>query len=230
LAGEVSGGKLRLATFDGAHAFLFDAVIQTDGSIAGDFWSGNSWHETWTAIRDDRAELPDGFDEVHLTGPADWSKVMVQDNQGQRLSLADAKVFGELTIVNVFGSWCPNCHDEAAYLVELDQKYASSGLHIVGLAFEASGEFDQDISQVGRYAARHSVGYPLFLAGESDKEKVAKALPFLDKFKAFPTSLFVDRSGKVIAVYSGFSGPATGQAHEDLKRRFEEIIRRELRD
>lgn len=229
LAGQIRDGKLQLATFDGAHAFLFDAQLNKDGTLAGDFWSGMSWHESWTATKDEKAQLPDGFDQVHLASAADWSKIAVRDLNGTSHSLAEkADAFGNLTIINVFGSWCPNCHDEAPLLVELQREFGPKGLKVIGLAFEAAGEFEADVAQVNRFVARHSITYPIFLAGESDKEKASRALPFLEKVKAFPTSIFVNRAGKVVAIYSGFSGPATGPAHEDLKRRFDTIIRREL--
>jgi hypothetical protein len=51
LAGRVDGDLMRLSTFDGAHAYLFHARMQPDGTIAGDFWAGNWHHATWTAVR-----------------------------------------------------------------------------------------------------------------------------------------------------------------------------------
>lgn len=228
LAGNIRDGTLRLAAFDGAHAFLFDAIEQADGTLWGNFWSGTSWHETWTATRDDAAALPDGFDQIHVTADPKWSEVQVHELDGTPKTLDDPSLFGALTIVNVFGSWCPNCHDEAPYLSELHGKYGSHGLKVVGLAFEASGELEQDSEQVRKYVNRHRIPYPVLLAGVSDKQEASKAIPFVDQIKAFPTTFFVDRAGRVLATYSGFSGPATGPAHEELKRRFEAIIRREL--
>ena len=55
LAGHADDGRLRLSAFDGAHAFLFDARLQPDGTLAGDFWSRDTWHESWTARRDEQA-------------------------------------------------------------------------------------------------------------------------------------------------------------------------------
>jgi thiol-disulfide isomerase/thioredoxin len=228
LAGQVHSGRLRLSTFDGTHAFLFEATPDADGTLTGNFWSGDAWHETWTAKRDDAAELPDGFEQVHLLGQPEWSKLELFDVEGNSHSLGEENSFGALTIINVFGSWCPNCHDEAPFLVELEKRYGRKGLKIIGLAFEASGEFETDVVQVNRYVQRHSVHYPVFFAGISDKQMATEKIGFIDRLKAFPTSIFVDRAGKVIAIYSGFSGPATGEAHEELKQRFEQIIQRQL--
>ena len=49
LAGTFAGDRLRLSVFDGAHAFLFDARLGAEGELSGDFWSRDTWHETWTS-------------------------------------------------------------------------------------------------------------------------------------------------------------------------------------
>ena len=59
----------------------------------------------------------------------------------------------------------------------------------------------------------------------SDKAKASKQLPILDRIRSYPTTVFIDGSGKVRAIYTGFSGPATGAAHDELKRQFEKIVR-----
>lgn len=228
LNGHVESDVLRLSTFDGSHAFLFDAKLTGDDSLAGNFWSGTSWHETWTATRDDQATLPDGFEQLEWKEQPTWSTIKLHNLDGTETNLDPTTAFGELTIVNIFGSWCPNCHDEAPYLVELQNKYGSQGLRIVGLAFEASGEVERDAEQVKRYVRRHAIPFPIFLAGISDKREAALALGFVDQLKAFPTTVFADKAGKILSVYSGFSGPATGVEHDQLKSRFESIIRRNL--
>lgn len=228
LAGRVVDDRLVLSTFDGAHAFLFDAHVNDDGTLHGNFWSGTSWHEAWQAQRDDSAGLPDGFDEVALRGEPEWSKVAVTDLDGKRRLLSTADFEASLTLVSIFGSWCPNCHDEAPLLADLRRRFGPHGLNVIGLAFEAAGEFEPDARQVRRFVTRYGLDFPVYLAGVSDKDRASEVLPFLARVKAFPTTLFVARSGKILAVYSGFSGPATGQAHGDLKKRFESIIRREL--
>jgi len=41
---------------------------------------------------------------------------------------------------------------------------------------------------------------------------------------SFPTTLLVDQQGKIMAIHTGFSGPATGQAYEDLVKKFKQEI------
>jgi thiol-disulfide isomerase/thioredoxin len=124
----------------------------------------------------------------------------------------------------LFGSWCPNCNDEAAFLRELDQRYRARGLSIVGLAFELTGDAARDAQQVKLYAARHQLAFPLLLAGTSDKASATQRFPLLDKVRAYPTTVFLHGDGRVRAVHQGYSGPATGAEHAKLREDFERLI------
>ncbi|MDA7979748.1 MAG: TlpA family protein disulfide reductase [Pirellulales bacterium] len=215
---------LRMSVFDGAHAFLFLARLSEAGEIEGDFWSSDTWRETWTATRDDSASLPNGFQQTKWDASISLADLVFPDLEGNRVSLADEKFAGKARIVEVFGTWCPNCHDAAAYLGELDAKYGPRGLSIVGVAFEHTGDFQRDVQQVKRYIDRHKVGYPVLLAGLSDKTQATKAFSALDRIRSYPTTIFMHANGRVRAVYSGFSGPATGEEYTALRDEFEALI------
>ncbi len=224
LSGGADGDTLTLSSFDGAHAFLFGATLQPDGSLKGDFWSRDVWHETWTAVKDPDASLPDAFGRTAWVGGQDLSSLVFRNLEGEPTSLASLHEPGQPMILEVFGSWCPNCHDAAAHLAELHEAYADRGLRIVGLAFEHTGEFERDARQVRRFADRHGLGYPLLLAGTSDKARASEALPVLDRVRAYPTTIFLDGEGRVRAIHTGFSGPATGAAHERLRESFRRLV------
>jgi thiol-disulfide isomerase/thioredoxin len=223
LAGNFDGQRLRLSGFDGSHAFLFDAKLQPDGTLAGDFWSRDAWHETWTAKREPAAALPDGFQLTKAKdGSTDFSSLSFRDLDGKPRTLAEFG--GKVVLIDVFGSWCPNCHDASEFLNELYGEYKSKGLSVVGLAFEMTGEFEHDATQVRRFIERHKSTYPVLIAGTSDKKVAAAALPMLEELKAYPTFIFMTGDGRVIATYTGFSGPATGDAYAELRRRFKQVI------
>ena len=224
LAGDFDGTRLRLSCFDGAHAFLFIAKLDPHDQLSGDFWSRDNWHETWTARRDAHAALPDAMELTHWTGSVDLDAIRFPDLDGKPRRLSDPEFAGRARIIEIFGSWCPNCHDAARYLSELDDRYRGRGLSIVGLAFELTGDFDRDAAQVRRYAERFNITYPLLIAGISDKSAASRAFPLLDRIRAYPTTIFMDAEGNVRAVHTGFSGPATGPEHRALRARFENLI------
>ena len=229
LAGDARNGQLRLSCFDGAHAFLFKAAVKpgaegAPASLEGDFWSRDTWHETWTAVLDDDAALPDAFGLTRWNEEVPLASLTFPDLDGTERSLADPAFRGKARILKLFGTWCPNCNDEARYLVELDRHYRARGLSIVGLAFEHSGEFERDAEQVRRYAEHHRIEFPLLLAGVSDKGAASDRFPLIDRVRAYPTTLFLDAEGVVRAIHTGFSGPATGAAYTKLREDFERLI------
>lgn len=224
LAGDARGSGLRLSVFDGAHAFLFTAQLDAAGRLAGEFWSRDSWHETWTAERAESAALPDAFALTHWTGAVPLEQLVFPDLEGERRSLADPAFAGKARLIVLFGSWCPNCYDQSAYLVELRRRYGEAGLAVQGLAFEFGDDLERQTRVLERYRDHHGIDYPILVAGTSDKAAASAAFPVLDRVRSYPTTIFLDRTGRVRAVYTGFSGPATGAEHARLKQRFEGLI------
>lgn len=229
LAGMIHGADLRLSCFDGAHAFLFHATRGRNGNLIGDFWSGSTWHETWVATPDPHAKITDAFGLTTWTARVPLDSLMFSDLDGVKRSLDDPAFRGRARVIEVFGTWCPNCRDATEYLVELDKTYRARGLRILALAFENTGDFKRDAALVRRYAQLHNATYPMLLAGTSSKSAASTAFPLLDRVRAYPTFIFIDDRGDVRAVYTGFSGPATGPAHALLRTQFEGLIEEMLR-
>ncbi len=222
LSGWFDGASLRLTCFDGAHAFLFDAALQEDGSLKGDFWSRDAYHDTWTAVKDPNADLPDDFALTSWVGGIPLSEIQFEDLDGKQRALDDPAFASTARLLVLFGTWCPNCNDLTEYLVELDEEY--EGLSIVGLAFEFGDDTETHRRVVRDYLDHHSAHYPVLLAGTSDKAKASAVFPLLDRVRAYPTTVFMDGQGNVTAVHTGFSGPATGARHQRLRERFEAEI------
>jgi thiol-disulfide isomerase/thioredoxin len=215
---------LELSCFDGAHAFLFRARLLEDGSLAGDFWSGDWHHATWRAWRDEEALLADPFGQSRWDERTSLADLGFPDLEGRWRSLAEPGLMGRATLLVVLGSWCPNCHDEARFLSELLAAHGQRGLSILALAFELTGEPERDAGQVRLFAARHELDIPYFLCGTADKELATQALGALDRVRAFPTTVFFGPDGRARAVHTGFAGPATGAEHAALRAEFERRI------
>jgi thiol-disulfide isomerase/thioredoxin len=224
LDGRWSDAGFTLSCFDGAHAFLFEARQLEDGSLSGEFWSSDTWHETWTAVRDPQAALPDAFGLTKASAGVELSRLSYPDFAGTLRRLDDPGFAGRARIVQLFGTWCPNCNDEAVYLAELDRRYRARGLSILGLAFEIDDDHAYAAERVKSYVRRYGIGFPILIAGTSDKQQASQAFPLVDRVRAFPTTLFLDHTGSVRAVHTGWSGPATGAEHERLKAEIERLV------
>jgi thiol-disulfide isomerase/thioredoxin len=210
LAGQMKGDELYLSTFDGAHAFLYKARIGADGALDGDFWVGTAFHERWSGKRDANATLPDAYSLTTMRSGAKQFDFAFPDLAGKTVSSKDAAFHDKVMIVTLAGSWCPNCHDEAAFLEPLYKEYRGKGVEIVSLMFEHFGDFPQAVEATQRFRQHYDIEYTTLIAGISNKDEAAKKLPMLDRVYAFPTTIFVDRKGVVRKIHTGFSGPATG--------------------
>jgi hypothetical protein len=77
---------------------------------------------------------------------------------------------------------------------------------------------------------RYKIGYDLAVAGVSNKDSVAKSLPQLAKFLAFPTTIFLDKKGAVRSIHTGFAGPGTGKYYEEEKAHFNRTVDKLLKE
>lgn len=218
LAGAVRNNRLYLSAWDGYHVFLFEAEILDDGTLRGDFWSGASWHETWTAKRDPDAELPDMDKQTYLKPGVERFDFTFPDLEGNPVSLSDPRFENKAVIVQLAGSWCPNCADETRFLAPWYRENRNRGVEVVALMFEHFDDFDKAARQVALWREKHGVEYPTLIAGISDKQDAASRLPQLNAFLAFPTTIFVAPGGEVVRIQTGFNGPATQRYEQEIAK------------
>lgn len=225
LAGHVRGNSFDLSTFDGAHAFIFAGEINESGEIENaNFWSSTSWHQHWSAVPDDDVELPDSFQRTFLNPGYDSFEFEFPDPDGVAVSLADEKFDGKVVVVTIAGTWCPNCNDEARMMAPLHKEFRDQGFEVVALMFEHFEEHDVAAEQVRRFREKFAIEYDTLIAGISDKTEASKTLPALSAVLAFPTTIFIDRSGRVRQIHTGFSGPGTGEHYQALQQDFRQLI------
>jgi peroxiredoxin len=225
LAGHVRGDEFHLSTFDGAHAFIFSGSIDKEGAIVdADFWSGTSWHQKWSAERNENVSLPDAFSRTFLKPGYERFEFALPNEDGVTVSLDDEKYRDKVVMVTLAGTWCPNCNDEARYLAPFYTRYRDQGLEIVALMFEHFEDHDVAAEQVRRFRAKHGIEYDTLIAGVSDKTEAGKVLPSLSAVLAFPTTIFIDRDGRVRRIHTGFAGPGTGEHFVRLQRQFTDLV------
>lgn len=220
LAGNITGNEMWLSTFDGSHCWLYKGIINGD-EMEGTFWSGNHYKSSWHAKRNEKISLTDPFAITSVVQPLHFT---FPDADSNMISLDDSSFKNKAVIIQILGSWCPNCLDETAFLSKYYIENKSRGLEMIGLAFEKTPDFQRASANIKRLQTRFNVQYPLLIAGVVGKEEVMKKLQGVTNFSSYPTTIYINRSGKIEKVYSGFSGPATGMEYENYKKKFEETV------
>lgn len=223
LQGNVVNDQLMLSTFDGNHAYLFTATMQGD-SIKGDYYSGNVSHETFGGIKDENATLPSAESLTYLKEGFDKITFSFPDVNGNQISPSDERYENKVLILQILGTWCPNCMDETKFLSQWYKENKDRGVEILGLAYERKDDFEYASGRVKKMKEKLGVGYDFVIAGTNDKEKASLTLPMLNNIIAFPTTIFIGKNGKVKHIRTGFEGPGTGIYYEQFKERFNQII------
>ena len=232
LTGGWQGGKFVASHFDGARPGLLEITPQADGTLKV-VSAGSNRDGDLIAYRPEAARAK-GFPEpanyqTHTTvkDPNEVFTYSFPDVNGKLVSNDDARYKNKVVLAIVTGTWCPNCHDEAQYLVQLYAKYHSQGLEIVALDFEEP-EQQKSLSRVNAFIKQYKVPYQYLIAGEPAEmwDKVPQAV----NLNTWPATLFIGRDGKVKATHAGFAAPGSGVFNQQLKDEFTSNIERLLND
>jgi thiol-disulfide isomerase/thioredoxin len=116
----------------------------------------------------------------------------LEDANGKSVSLRDFR--GKVVIVDFWASWCGPCRAQMPYLQDLHQKLADKGLVVLGL------DIGEDSETVTEFARQGAYTFTLLLGGEPDVDTSYYV-------GAFPTTLVIDRQGKIIYRDEGFGEP-----------------------
>jgi peroxiredoxin len=108
---------------------------------------------------------------------------------GPNLRLQEQR--GQVVLVNFWATWCGPCRKELPHLDRIADKYKSSGLVMLGV------NVDDDVRNAAEVAAKLGVKFPVLL--DTDK-KVSR----LYDLNSMPSTLLIDRSGRVRYVHRGY--------------------------
>lgn len=223
LQGNISGDSLLLSYFDGSGVNMLKAKIK-GSQLTGKYTSGLSSVRTVEAKFDPAAALPDlkklsflkpGFDRIDFKLPT---------TSGEQISLQDQRFKNKVVVIELMGSWCPNCLDESRYLAPFYKKYKDKGVEVLGLAFEYSLNMKISGPKMDNFQKKIGITYPLLFAGTPDDTTIAQVLPMLNQMNGYPTTFIIDKKGIVREIHTGFSGPGTGKYYADWISDFEQTI------
>lgn len=227
LSGSFHDGRFVLSHFSGARPLRLEVTPQPDGTL---ILTQNGQTDLVAA----RADAPAAAALGTPTDPALHTRVRdasepfrfsFPDLHGKVVSHTDARFRGKVLLVNISGSWCPNCHDEAPFLAALDAKYRARGLEIVTLSFEEADQLE-DPTRLRAFIATYGLEYTVLLAGEPDQ--LSEKVPQAENLNAFPTTFLLGRDGRVRGVHAGFPSPGSGEYYAKAEHEITSQVERLL--
>ncbi len=227
LEGIVKEDSLVMSTFDGTHAFFFSAKIMHDGKLdRGVFASGPVYKEAWVAVRDSLGSVDETKAQMQLKGVENKLHFRFPDLDSNMVGIADERFKNKIVVIQIMGSWCPNCMDETAFLSEYYKANVGKGVEVIGLAYEYTTDFAIARKNLLRFKNKFKVDYPMLITGvtSADTLRTEKTLPEMTEIKAFPSMILIGKDGIVKKTHAGYAGPATGVHHEAFKKKFQEDI------
>lgn len=231
LEGIVSGDSAWLSGFDGIHALLYEAKIN-GGKLNGKLYSGATSVEDFTAVKNDTATLPNSAAMFVKSGESGHLNFSFKNLDGKQISINDPQFKNKVVVIDIMGSWCPNCMDETAFLSDFYNKNKQRGVAMIGLCYELTTDFTRSRNSIMKFKDRFNVQYPLLITGVSvaDPMRTEKTLPQLTPIKMFPTTIILDKTGKVRKIDTGFEGPATGEYYTRYVKEFNDYIDKLLKE
>ena len=227
LQGSYKDGKFILSHFSGARPSVFEVKLAAAGTL--DILQNGKTKLTAIRSADAKAKgLPEPTDPSKHTSVKDPTKPFtfaLNDIDGKLVTNEDPRFRGKVVLINITGSWCPNCHDEAPFLAALYKKYHRQGLEIVALSFEEADQL-KDPVRLRAFIKKYGIDYTVLVGGEPSeaKDKLTQAV----NWNAWPTTFFIGRDGLVRGAHAGFPSSGSGELFTRAKEEFEAKVERLL--
>ena len=223
LEGTVQANKIYLSCFDGSHAFLFEAKIREDSTLIGSFRSGKHYQSIWEAKRNPDVELASPDSLTYLKEGYESVSFAFDNPDGKSISLDDPMYQDKPKIIQILGTWCPNCRDETTFLVNYLKENPNLEIEVIALAFEKYKEKARADEAIRKYKKHFGMNYEMVYAGYYNKKEAAKSLPMLNHILSYPTMIFLDKNNQVRRIHTGFEGPATSR-YASFVKDFDEFV------
>ena len=219
LEGIVEGNDFYLSSFYGSGPAYYKGHFTADGQITGEN-IGARGSVAFQGVKNDSAALPDAYKLTYLKPGYTSFDFSLPDIDGNSISLKDKKFQNKVVIVTIGGTWCPNCVDETSFLAPWYAENRNRGVEVVSIQYERKTDTAFVRKVLTRMRDRYAIQYTQVFGGIADKQVVASSLPALNTFLAFPTTIFIDKQGRVARIHTGYSGPATGIYYQKFLQEF----------
>jgi thiol-disulfide isomerase/thioredoxin len=228
LEGKVIGKNFTISCFDGSHAFHFSGSLDSTETILGKFYSGKHYSSNWIATYDPNFQLrnPDSLTYVVKKEPFAFK---MKTLEGKDFAFPNSDFNDKVTIVQIMGTWCPNCMDETKFFKELYSKYHAQGLEIIAVGYETPNDFEGQVNKIKLLKERHHLDFQFLVGGSANKGLASEQFSMLNQIMSFPTAIVIGRDGEVKRVHTGFNGPGTGKLYDDYVQEMDLFIQELLK-
>ena len=223
MQGIIRGNRFSMSNFNGYRGYMMDGYLKND-TIKGYLYMGNYDSKPFMAFKDKYFNLSDPYGLTKIRDGYDDFVFSFENTKGELVSNTDKKFDNKIVLVQLMGSWCPNCLDESRYLSTLSEKF--DNIKFVSIAFEYAKNKKLALNNLNKLKKLLNIDYDILLAqyGTSDKFEAAGKLISIDTIISYPTLIVIDKNKKVRRIHTGFNGPATGRKYDDFKAEFEGFI------
>lgn len=225
LQGEKSNNAFWLSTFDGDHLYFAKGTIENEIISDALFYSGVKPPYFWSGSFTQTPSIADPDSLTFITGSSNKFQFVVQNFNGDSVRFDSTDYHDKVTVVSIFGSWCPNCHDELKMYAELLSDMNEPNLRVLPVAFERGDELETAHQAVKRVKQYTGFEEECYYGGKSSKTAAQTVFPQLNEVIAFPTSIFIDKSGNVRKIHTGFNGPGTGERYSLYKKEIADFLK-----
>jgi thiol-disulfide isomerase/thioredoxin len=231
LQGEpFENNRFYLSAFDGTHLFYLAAQL-VDNKIEGVFMSGKHYMAKFKGEADANFELREADELTWMKNPKDVLKLKLDVDAKTERSFGEKDWKEKVTLVQIMGTWCPNCTDESRFVKSMYEKYSVQGLQVVPVSFERGADKKISFTRINSQAKQMSLPYPVYLGSGAESPQKSAAMVFsqLNHVMSFPTLILIGKDGKVKKVWTGFYGPGTGVHYREHTAEIEDALLRLLR-
>jgi thiol-disulfide isomerase/thioredoxin len=231
LQGEpFENNRFYLSAFDGTHLFYLAAQL-VDNKIEGVFMSGKHYMAKFKGEANATFELRKADELTWMKNPKDVLKLKLDADAKTERSFGEKDWKEKVTLVQIMGTWCPNCTDESRFVKSMYEKYHVQGLEVVPVSFERGTNKQVAFTRINSQAKQMALPYPVYLGSGADSPQKAAAMVFsqLNHVMSFPTLILIGKDGMVKKVWTGFYGPGTGVHYREHTAEIEDALLRLLR-
>jgi thiol-disulfide isomerase/thioredoxin len=227
LTGSFRNGMFVLSHFSGARPLLLEVTPNADGTLT----LSQNKQPGLLAARENVASTKgigaptDPALHTSVKDPSEPLRFSFPDLNGKIVSNTDPQFRGKVVLVNISGSWCPNCHDEAPFLASLYKKYHAKGFEMVTLSFEEADQLANP-TRLRSFIQNYGITWTVLIPGDPDQlnDKVPQGV----NLNAFPTSFILGRDGRVRAVHAGFPSPGSGEFYSHAEKEVTSLVEKLL--